>query len=126
MSEQPVASILVKIHLRRCTRCGHLECPCCQDFCDDVECIEADEDLEGHCGDLACTYDEPPDLAGYEALERAEAKVGLPCGLKSVDGGILVLSDDDDEPAESALRRGEFDVEEPAEAPAVDTLEDED
>ena len=52
------------IHLRRCLRCGHFECPCCKDWCD--VCIDDD----AICGDMECAYEDPPDEVGYALLAR--------------------------------------------------------
>lgn len=31
-------------HVRVCLDCRHLECPCCDDWCDDLDCLDRDHD----------------------------------------------------------------------------------
>lgn len=70
----PLMTRTLALRLRRCTRCGHQECPCCKDFCDDIDCIDADEGAEGKCGTMECLYREIPDFDGYTRLKREEER----------------------------------------------------
>jgi hypothetical protein len=84
--------IFVPIRLRSCTRCGHLECPCCQGSCDDIRCLDGD----GAFGEtMKCIYMEPLDENGYDSyakltLERPDLYIEY-----SVKGGLLLVSEDD-------------------------------
>jgi len=81
-------TVTVTIRLRRCTRCGHLECPCCRDFCDDCH---DDENPEHKCADdLECVYSEPVDEKGYAEIDIATErafKAGRPPSLTTSEDG---------------------------------------
>lgn len=86
----PPAPQLVRVRLRTCRRCGHLECPCCRDFCDVLECIQADEERSDRCGHLECDYGEPIDAEGYARLDAEYERRGGALDLEVVEGGLLV------------------------------------
>lgn len=85
----------VEIRMRVCSRCGHEECPCCRDFCDNIECIAADDDVPNLCTDGECVYDGVMDVAGYARLDAAMARAGELPYIQSVEGGLLVLTDEE-------------------------------
>ena len=72
--------IVVAIQLRRCTRCGHLECPCCRDWCD--ECVADDTP----CDEMECLYAEVPDFDGYARLDAAIDGLNHPAITALADG----------------------------------------
>jgi len=84
------------IRLRRCTRCGHVECPCCRDFCDDDECINRDDS----CGEyLECLYAEVPDFDGYAKLDATIEGLNCPTITPLPDGsGVEVQTRHKDRP----------------------------
>lgn len=70
----------VTIRLRKCTWCGHMECPCCRiDYCDTSTGAGTD-DFE-MCACSPCTYDAPEDALGYQRLDAARARIGLHSGI---------------------------------------------
>lgn len=71
---------VISINLRRCTRCGHLECPCCRSWCDTIvgddvcPCFEED-----------CVYRTEDDAAGYALLDAALKAAGVGALISVVD-----------------------------------------
>lgn len=81
--------VFIPIKLRTCTRCGHEECPCCRDFCDDIRCIDTEDDTPCVI-DMQCAYAEPADDVGYAKLDEVK-KSGA--RISRVRGGLLVYDD---------------------------------
>ncbi|SRR5260221_311922 len=87
----------VPLRLRTCTRCGHLECPCCRDFCDDIRCIDDDTYGATACSlENACLYVEPIDSDGYVKLGEVTKTMKYPLREWIVKGGLYLCEDGDD------------------------------
>lgn len=82
MSAEPKTRIPIDIKLRRCTRCGHFECPHCRVTCDDGMCLFYDPKNPEHvfpegnlpCEDGQCQYDRPIDTEGYARFDAKAAE----------------------------------------------------
>ena len=89
----------VSLRLRKCTRCGHWECPCCVGMCD--EGFNAEDELCG-CSDIDgnCTYLEPLDEDGFGRLSiaveaaRKRSRTGV-VGIGSAKDGVIEVDDDE-------------------------------
>ena len=95
----------VPVKLRKCTRCGHFECPCCGDFCDEPACRE----LRSACAEIgACVYTEARDKDGFDMLASIEGlaqgfatSFGLWHYIEAATSGrsvSVVVHDEDDAP----------------------------
>jgi hypothetical protein len=79
--------------VRSCTRCGHFECPCCGDWCDQCfDLPDSDRELDPEAGphhpvcadQLQCLYDRviSPDL--LELVRRAHALWSEKCSFGTI------------------------------------------
>ena len=71
-----MTAAFIPMKIRTCVRCGHQECPCCRDWCDQEPCLSADEERPDLCVGLECEYEGPADEAGYARLDQAEEELG--------------------------------------------------
>ena len=74
-------SLVSPVPLPRCTTCGHFACPCCRDWCDDLDC---------ECDSGSCTYAEPYPDALDAFQDQIEAKyedpeLGIAAGVWQTD-----------------------------------------
>jgi hypothetical protein len=82
----PIGALVTEPNVARtCLRCGHVQCPCCNNWCDC--CFEHIEGSNAECADkMTCEYDReqsPLVAALFEAQDLVFANVGGGMGITS-------------------------------------------